>query len=107
MEIENIIYESKLGKQCWTSRIVYVEVISKQYIQMIIEGRGSRIEILVGSTSQYNWISFPQQEKCCELATLTDDFWNMEHLKRIINKVDTQTVIGALNILHRELMDKS
>lgn len=96
-----VTYESRIGNKKWESKIIELDVFSDYYIRMVIEGRSSVLEVLVGSTQQYNWISFPELKKCCELATLTDDFWNSANIGKLINKVDKRTVIGALHILHQ------
>lgn len=69
-----------------------------------IEFKASRNRnVIDGILSQgiyYNWIAFPSLNVSCELADLSDSFWNEEQLSNILhNDFDVSTVLMTINEL--------
>lgn len=96
-------YNVKRNQRQWTVRVITFEDYDNAYKRMIIEARGSRIDCLIGKTNDYRWICFPELHKSCELAHLSDVFWNEEMISSIINKVDAQSVTEGLKQLQHVL----
>lgn len=49
-------------------------------IEFIAEDNGYRIHGILARGNYFNWISFPELNVSCELASFDDDFWNEESL---------------------------
>lgn len=56
---------------------------SNDSIEFIVEDNGYRIHGILGKGNYFNWISFPELNVSCELASFDDVFWNEESLSSI------------------------
>jgi len=64
--------------------------------EMLIRGRGSEYQVVLGSCSTGWYLCIPSQYICCSLAALTDRFWNREQISRVLNVTDAVTISSAL-----------
>lgn len=69
------------------------------FYEAIIEGRGSSLNIIVGSTNDYNWIAIPNYEVSVSLSYFNDLFWNQEKLSSVIGNIDGATVSYAISFI--------
>lgn len=78
----------------WPGRIEWFKNFGSHY-QMRIESR-SGITVLFGKTSFGNFACMPDFEVGCHLASLDDEFYNIERLVSALNPVDGITVARTL-----------
>lgn len=61
-----------------------------------ISGRGTYFHILAGRHKYGNYLCIPNHDVGCELAELSDVFWNEEKLRGLMREVDAVTVAAGL-----------
>lgn len=79
-----------------------------QYIYMaelLIYGRGSRMDAVVGRYGNGQYICIPDLDTGCPLGSLTDTFWNQERLSGHVGEVDALTIANALEAVSEYLGD--
>lgn len=64
--------------------------------EMMVSARGSRFHILFGKHTYGNFLCIPNWNVGCEMAGLSDTFWNLERLTRQLKKTDATSVVYAL-----------
>lgn len=82
----------------WNAKIKYIKKYQNFY-EAIIEGRGSSLSIIVGSTDSYNWVAIPNYEVSTSLLRFDDIFWNEEKLSSLIGAVDGATISHAISFI--------
>ena len=97
-----INYKCRYKNSAWT--ITIDDVWSHHdYTEFTVQGRGSRIRCYIGRGHIERWICFPEINKSCGLAELTDTFWNMEKLADILgNLIDAASIIGSIECLNEK-----
>lgn len=67
-----------------------------------VTARGSRFHLIAGTHTYGNYVCIPNWNVGTELASMTDTFWNQEHIRRYtcLKKVDACTVVAALAVLN-------
>lgn len=82
----------------WEGR---VEVIRQgnNMAELIIAGRGSRMNAVIGKYLSGQYICIPDIDAGCPLSRLSDIFWNRERLSAHMNRIDATTVAHALRAL--------
>ena len=61
-----------------------------------VRARGSSLHVLLGSHAYGNFICIPNWDIGCELASLSDSFWNLERLCNAgLRVVDAISVVDA------------
>lgn len=75
-----------------------VELIDQHdaFYEAIIEGKGSSFHVIVGPQINGNFLCIPNWQIGCELASLSDVFWNSEQISQHLNQIDTKTVALGL-----------
>ena len=86
----------------WEGR---VEVIRQgnNMAELIIAGRGSRMNAVIGKYLSGQYICIPDLDTGCPLSRLTDTFWNSERLSGRIPEVDAITIAYALKAVSEYL----
>ena len=89
----------KIGKtyQEWEGCVKSIHNHGSHY-EIQIQSR-SGFTFMVGNCTAGAFISIPDYNVGCELASYGDYFWNNERLSRIMNRVDAATVAQALQTL--------
>lgn len=109
MQYNNIIIQCKTTIDDevvkWNATLKSIKFYHDFY-EAIIEGRGSSLNIIVGSTNQYNWIAIPNYGVSVSLSYFNDLFWNEEKLSSVIGNIDGATVSYALSFIesNRDLL---
>ena len=67
--------------------------------ELLIYGRGSCINAVVGKYMSGQYICIPDIDAGCPLSRLSDIFWNRERLSAHMNETDAATVAHALRAL--------
>lgn len=81
--------------QRWTGE-VFVRSHSPYMAELLIYGRGSRMDAIVGGYGNGQYICIPDLDTGCPLGRLTDTFWNQERLSGHVGEVDAVTIANAL-----------
>lgn len=68
-------------------------------VELIIYGRDSCINAVIGKYMSGQYICIPDIDKGCPLSRLSDIFWNRERLSAHMNETDAATVAHALRAL--------
>ena len=79
----------------WTGE-VKVTGSNTDTAELIIYGRGSCMNAVVGKYRNGQYICIPDLDTGCPLSRLTDTFWNRERLSGHMPEVDAITVANAL-----------
>jgi hypothetical protein len=82
----------------WTGRLELVCRNSNSY-EATVSARGSCFTIIVGSYQSGNYLCIPIKSVGCELADLSDTFWNRESIGAHLNPVDTESLVCAIKQL--------
>jgi len=80
--------------ESWVGYIKYIKNYGSHY-EIYVESR-SGLLIIFGETSSGNFLCIPNFNVGCELAGLSDRFWNQERLISILGEIDGITVTEAL-----------
>lgn len=94
------VNESKTGS--WYGEIKSVRKNANGF-EAFITGRGSSFHIIVGSYEFGNYLCIPGWQVGCELAHLSDSFWNQEQLERVLGVVDAITLSNGLKNISKTL----
>ena len=85
-------------KTKWEVEIKVLNINEGSY-ELMVSGRGLKYHIIVGKHAYGNYICIPSKGIGCELACLTDKFWNQESISRYIDPHDCATLVAAINEL--------
>lgn len=69
------------------------------YFEANIQGNGSSFHVITGPHIGGNFLCIPDHEIGCELATLTDVFWNTEQIRHHLNPKDSRTLAVGLSLI--------
>lgn len=64
--------------------------------ELIIYGRGSRLDTLIGRYRFGLYVCIPDMNVGCHISSMSDFFWNWERLSEQMNQTDAVTVAWAL-----------
>ena len=78
---------------------VKVRNCGKDTAELVIYGRDSCINAVIGKYMSGQYICIPDIDTGCPLSRLSDLFWNKERLSAHMNKADAITVAHALRAL--------
>lgn len=93
-------FNCKTEDEKWSAIINQFQNYNSYYMANI-SARGSSINILVGSTDNYNWVALPTYNISSELSHFSDVFWNTEKLTSLIGIVDAVTVATAISFIYQ------
>lgn len=96
-----ITYECINQHEAWECSI---EI--KRYIEpyeMNICSDGNLYHVLIGSHSHGNFICIPNWEIGCELAGLSDSFWNIERLTKHVGPRNAISIAEGLKLIKEAL----
>lgn len=82
----------------WLGEVV-VRSHSMCMAELVIYGRESRINAVIGKYMGGQYICIPDIDTGCPLSRLSDIFWNRERLSAHMNGTDAVTVAHALRAL--------
>ena len=89
-------YTCKLnGSSPWTGKVWLIKQYENQ-LELDISGRGTQFHVIVGNHQYGKYLCIPNHGIGCELAALSDTFWNWEQLSRFLGDVDACTVASGL-----------
>lgn len=99
------LIESKRVK--WKTYIKSV-IFYCDYYEAVVEGEGREFTIIVGTTTNYNWIALPNQRLSCTLSKFDDVFWNSDHLGEMLGIIDATTIAEAIAYIdkNKETLEK-
>jgi len=83
------------GSDPWKGKVSLIEE-NESKMELDISGRGTRFHVIIGKHQYGQYICIPNHGIGCELAKLSDKFWNWEQLSRHLCEVDAQTVAIGL-----------
>ncbi len=86
------------GEQRWLGEVV-VKSHSMCMAELLICGRASCINAVIGKYMGGQYICIPDIDAGCPLSRLSDIFWNKERLSAHMNRTDAATVAHALRAL--------
>ncbi len=86
----------------WTGE-VKVAGQSTDTAELIIYGRGSCMDAVVGKYANGQYICIPDLDTGCPLSRLADTFWNQERLSAHMPEVDAITIAYALKAVSEYL----
>lgn len=81
--------------QLWKAELNNLRV-GINHSEMDVSGRGSSFHVIFGRYTYGNYLCIPILNVGCELASLTDAFWNTERIESQMGKIDAITVASAL-----------
>jgi len=84
----------------WTGNIHFIRLEAP--FEFLITARGSSFHLIVARYCQGNYICIPNWNVGIDIASLSDSFWNLEHLADTypdISLVDVLSVTDALAAL--------
>lgn len=90
--------ETGEGTQRWLGEVV-VRSHSLYTAELLIYGRGSCINAVIGKYMGGQYICMPDIDTGCPLGGLSDIFWNRERMSAHMNGTDAVTVAHALRAL--------
>lgn len=65
-------------------------------VELIIEGRGSYMDTIIGKYRIGLYICIPAINVGCPISSMSDFFWNRNRLSEQMNRIDAITVAWAL-----------
>jgi len=83
------------GSKSWIAEIILIEQNETQ-LEADVRGRGTQFHVIVGRHQYGTYLCIPNHGIGCELASLSDTFWNWEQLCRHLSEVDAHTVSTGL-----------
>lgn len=86
----------------WTGEVTNIKQTGTN-IEAEVTGRGSTMYIIIGKYEYGRYLCIPGWRVGCELAGLTDVFWNREQLESQMGKVDAITIAEALKAISENL----
>ena len=86
------------GEERWLGEVV-VKRHSTCMAELLIYGRDSCINAVIGKYMNGQYICIPYIDTGCPLGRLSDLFWNRERLSAHMNGTDAVTVAHALRAL--------
>lgn len=86
------------GEERWQGEVV-VKSHSARMAELLIYGRDSCINAVIGKYMSGQYICIPDIDTGCPLSRLSDLFWNRERLSAHMNGTDAVTVAYALRAL--------
>ena len=86
------------GEERWLGEVV-VKRHSTCMAELLIYGRDSCINAVIGKYMNGQYICIPDIDTGCPLGRLSDPFWNRERLSAHMNGTDAVTVAHALRAL--------
>ena len=86
----------------WTGEVKVIGC-GTDAVELIIYGRGSCMNAVVGRYRNGQYICIPDLDTGCPLGRLTDTFWNRERLSSHMPEVDAITVADALKAVSEYL----
>lgn len=87
-----------LNQQDWMGELKLI-VTKDDFYELIIIGHGSQHHVIVAKHSYGAVLCIPRIGISCELAALSDTFWNYESMACHIPHVDAITISIALSFL--------
>ncbi len=78
---------------------VMVKSHSMCMAELLVYGRESCINAVIGKYMSGQYICIPDIDTGCPLSRLSDIFWNRERLSAHMNETDAATVVHALRAL--------
>ncbi len=90
--------EGGAREQRWLGE-VKVRSYSMGMAELVINGRGSCINAVIGKYMSGQYICIPDIDAGCPLSRLSDIFWNKERLSAHMCETDAITVAHALRAL--------
>lgn len=79
----------------WTGQ-VGIAIQTADTVELIIHGRGSRMDAIIGKYRTGLYICIPDINVGCPISSMSDFFWNRERLSEQMNQTDAVTVACAL-----------
>lgn len=79
----------------WTGQ-VEIAIQTAHTVELIIYGRGSRMDAIIGKYSIGLYICIPDINVGCPISSMSDFFWNRQRLSEQMNQTDAVTVACAL-----------
>lgn len=79
----------------WTGTILWLEK-EGETIEAGIRARGSGFHVIIGTYSNGRYLCIPGWNVGCDLADLSDLYWNQEHLYEALGQTDAVSVSCAL-----------
>lgn len=76
---------------------------SRDVAELIIYGRGSCMNAVVGRYRNGQYICIPDLDTGCPLSRLTDTFWNRERLSSYVTEADAITIAHVLKAVSEYL----
>jgi hypothetical protein len=101
-DMKNMIIECTKAQEKWEAKVEVIKT-TKEKSELIISSRGSKMHIVVGKYAQGNYLCIPMQGVGCELADLSDEFWNSERISQQLNLVDAISISTALKAFKLEI----
>lgn len=89
-------------RQEWTGGVV-IKSRSMYMAELLIYGRGSCMDAVVGKYGNGQYICIPDLDAGCPLSGLTDTFWNRERLTGQVGETDAATIAHALEAVSEHL----
>lgn len=87
--------KSPVHEREWTGHAELITQTSNT-AELIIHGRGSRMDAIIGKYYSGLYICIPDINVGCPLSSMADYFWNWERLAGQMNRTDAVTVAWAL-----------
>lgn len=79
----------------WTGQ-VKIAALTADTAELLIEGRGSYMDIIIGKYRIGLYVCIPDIDVGCPISSMSDYFWNRERLAKHMNQTDAITVAWAL-----------
>jgi len=84
----------------WTGTILWLEE-NEVFIEAGIKARGSGFHIIIGNYRHGRYLCIPGWNIGCDLADLSDLYWNQEHLCEVLGRIDAVSIACALEKIDR------
>lgn len=75
---------------------VRIVVQTANTVELIIEGRGSYMDTVIGKYRIGLYLCIPEINVGCPISSMSDFFWNRDRLSEQMNQIDAITVAWAL-----------
>ena len=79
----------------WSGTILWPEE-GAGFIEAGIRARGSGFHVIIGTYRNGRYLCIPSWNVGCNLADLSDLYWNQEHLCEVLGKTDAVSISCAL-----------
>jgi len=97
---------TKYGGRKWVTKVKMLKS-QDSTIEMVVSADGESFHLIIGKHAYGSFLCEPEKGIACELATLSDKFWNRESIGRHCSPAITESFVDALFLIGSSIKSMS